>query len=49
MAIKLVKRKSDIFREPKKSPKVIKWLALMVFLTAASAYAYSEDVFARMF
>lgn len=49
MAIKLVKRKSDIFRENKKTPKVIKWLAVVLFLTAATAYAYSEDVFARMF
>ncbi|MBD3821137.1 MAG: hypothetical protein JXR47_08665 [Thiotrichales bacterium] len=49
MAVKLVKRKSNIFRENKKTPVVLKWLFVTVFLTAATAYAYSEDVLAKMF
>lgn len=49
MAIKLVRRKSSIFRDNKKKPRVVKWLFVTLFLTAVTAYAYSEDVLARVF
>lgn len=49
MAMKIVKRRSNIFRENKKTPGIVKFLFVAALLSAATAYAYSADVLAKMF